>query len=230
MTDFLPLVLFSVLFVAGHFLLSALPVRDRLVALLGGEGSFVPLYATLAFIGLGGMVWSYPRAPVVWLWQGPRALAWVPLVAMPLAFWLLVESLTRKNPGAVYQAERSLAASRPRGLFAITRHPGLWAFALWAASHLVVNGDVASVIVMGSVLVLALGGAHHIDRRRRVKLGAGWLDYVRHTSFLPFAALAAGRAHLVPADLGWWRPALALALTALALMLHPRLFGVSPLP
>lgn len=228
MLAFLPLSLFAILFVGGHFTLSSLPLRDRLVTALG-EKLFVPLYATLAAIGLGGMIWAYGDAPVVWLWQGPRALAWLPLLVMPFALWLLVESQTRKNPTAVYQAEKPVAV-QPRGLFAVTRHPGMWGFALWAASHLVVNGDLASVIVMGSVLVLALAGSLHIDCRRRAKLGEGWRDYARHSSWLPFAALAQGRAHLRLGDLGWWRPLAALVLHGGLLHAHAFLFGASPLP
>lgn len=226
----LALVLFALLFVGGHFILSALPVRDRLVRALGGERVFVPLYATVAVIGLVGMAWAYRRAPTIPLWQGPHTLAWVPVATMPVAFWLLVESLTRRNPAAVFQAERPPQSMRPQGLFAVTRHPGLWAFALWAAAHLVVNGDLASVVLMGSVLVLALGGMAHIDARRRARLGGGWDAYADHTSALPFAAIIAGRARLRASDLGWWRPAVALAATAAVLHLHPLLFGVSPLP
>ncbi|MCR6633016.1 MAG: NnrU family protein [Magnetospirillum sp.] len=228
MSNFLPLVLFALLFVGGHVVLSSLPVRDRLVAVLG-ERVYIPLYATLATASLTGLIWAWARAPFVELWPAPRALAWVPLVLMPLAFWLLVEGLSRTNPGAVYQAERPVA-TRPKGLFAVTRHPGMWGFALWAASHLVVNGDLASVVMIGAVLVLALGGSLHIDARRRAKLGAGWDEYARHSSWLPFLALAQGRSRLHLAELGWKRPLAALVLYAAMLHLHRLVIGVSPLP
>lgn len=228
MSDFIALIAFSLLLLIGHLALSSIPVRDRLVGLLG-EKVFIPLYATLSTVALVGAIHEYAAAPVIWLWQGPPGLAWVPVLAMPFALWLLIEGLTRSNPAAVYRAERPVTI-RPTGLFIITRHPGMWGFALWAGAHLVVNGDAASVILMGSILVLALAGSWHIDTRRRRKLGESWNDYANHTSWLPFAALCAGRTTLSGRDLLSWRPALALVLYGGILHIHPWLFGVSPLP
>ncbi|WP_375263379.1 NnrU family protein [Palleronia sp.] len=37
------------------------------------------------------------------------------------------------------------------------RHPQLWGFALWAALHLTVNGDLASIVLFGVLLAWALG-------------------------------------------------------------------------
>lgn len=136
---FLPLILCAIVFVGAHFLLSALPVRDWLTARLG-ERLFTPLYAAIALASLLGMIWGYSRAPVVPLWPMPRWLAVLPLAVMPFAFWLLIEGLSRPNPTAVGQR---VADPKPKGVFAVTRHPGLWGFALWAATHMVVNGDVA---------------------------------------------------------------------------------------
>jgi uncharacterized membrane protein len=46
-----------------------------------------------------------------------------------------------------------------------------WGVALWALVHLVVNGDLASLILFGSLLVIALGGTVSIDAKRRRKFG-----------------------------------------------------------
>jgi len=112
----------------------------------------------------------------------------------------------------------------------VTRHPFLWGVTLWAASHIVVNGDVKTLVVMIGLLVLALGGMWHIDRRREAALGAAWGPIALTTSALPFQAILQGRTVLDWAAIGWWRPALALALYLALLALHETLFGVSVLP
>ncbi|MFP3541299.1 NnrU family protein, partial [Pseudomonas sp. SIMBA_044] len=40
-------------------------------------------------------------------------------------------------------------------LFRKMRHPMLFGFSLWAVAHLLVNGDLASVILFGGLLVWA---------------------------------------------------------------------------
>ena len=75
----------------------------------------------------------------------------------------------------------------------ITRHPFLWGVALWAAGHLMVNGDLASLILFGSLLVLAVFGTGSIDAKRRRALGEKWDAFAAKTSAVPFAAIAAGR-------------------------------------
>jgi len=52
----------------------------------------------------------------------------------------------------------------------ITRHPFLWGIALWALVHLIINGDLASLILFGSLLLLAVGGTLAIDARRGATL------------------------------------------------------------
>jgi uncharacterized membrane protein len=116
------------------------------------------------------------------------------------------------------------------GIQRVTRHPFLWGTALWALSHLAVNGTAADVVLMGGILVLSLGGMRHIDLRREIALGAAWGPVALTTSALPFAALATGRTTMDWQGIGWWRPALALALYAALLFLHPMIFGVSALP
>jgi len=77
------------------------------------------------------------------------------------------------------------------------------------------------------LLLTALGGAAHLDRRLAATEGERWRRLVAVTSFVPFAALLAGRQRWVGAELR--RPILwGLGLFALLLALHPALFGVRP--
>ncbi|MDH3472503.1 MAG: NnrU family protein [Rhodospirillales bacterium] len=221
----------TVLFVGAHFLLSGQALRGPLAERLGEQG-FRALYSV---VGLASFLWmlaAYRDAPLVAVWQPPPALAWVPLVVMPFALWLAVAGVTASSPtmvgGEARLADPGVHDPAP-GMFRVTRHPFLWGAALWAASHLLVNGDAASILLMGAILVLSLGGMRHIDQRREA-LGAAWGPVKLTTSAIPFAAILAGRTTMDWKGLGWWRPVLALALYAALLHAHPWLMGVSALP
>jgi uncharacterized membrane protein len=117
----------------------------------------------------------------------------------------------------------------PRGMIRITRHPFLWGVALWALVHLAANGDLASTIFFGSLLVLALGGTTTIDAKRRRVFGDAWQRFADVTSNVPFAAILTGRNSLGPAlrEIGLLRPAIAIVAYTAFFALHGRLFGAA---
>jgi len=219
-------------FVGGHFVLSSAPVRQRLVRRLG-ENGFLPAYTLVVTGALIWMIAAYRAAPSVLVWDPPAALAWVPLVLMPISVFLVVAGLTTRGPTQV-GAERTLAAGLPEnpapGIISITRHPFLWGTALWAAVHLAVSGDLANITVMSGIAVLSVGGMMHIDRRREESLGAAWGPVKLTTSLTPFAAILTGRTHLDWCGIGWWRPLAAVAIYLLFLQLHAWVIGASPWP
>lgn len=218
-------------FVGGHFLLSARPLRPLLVQRFGEQG-FRLLYS-LAMIGaFAWMLVTYRAAPLLVVWTPAPAFAWVPLLVMPFASILLVAGLTTPGPTLV-GGERLLdgtPGSPAVGILTITRHPFLWGTGLWALSHLLANGDFASMVMMGGIALLSFGGMAHIDQRREALLGAAWGPMKLTTSVLPFAAVLSGRSAIDWRGIGWWRPVLGLAVYAALLHLHRGLIGVSPLP
>ena len=223
----------TVLFVATHFLLSGDPVRAALVERLGPR-LFRGLYAAVAVAAFAWMVVAYADAPIVPLWPRAPALDWVPVLVMPVALTLVVAGATTPSPTTpVPLRAGGQAPTDPvpvGGILTVTRHPVLWAIALWAASHLIATGDVASLIMIGGLLALALGGMWHIDRRRETELGSAWGPVLLTTSAVPFAAVLSGRTRLDWSGIGWWRPALGLALYAALLAAHEWALGVSALP
>lgn len=46
----------------------------------------------------------------------------------------------------------------------LTRHPQLWAVILWATAHLLVNGDAASVVLFGGLVLWAVASILLINR------------------------------------------------------------------
>ncbi|WP_119169396.1 NnrU family protein [Algihabitans albus] len=220
----------TVVFVGGHFFLSSLPVRawvtDRL-----GAGGFRGLYSLVAGGSLVWMLIAYGAAPYIEIWPELLALRWIVLVAMPIAFVLVVCGLTTRSPTAIGGEALLDTPQVPiPGILRVTRHPALWGVAIWAASHLMVNGDAASVILMGGFLVLTLGGMQHIDARREATLGAAWGPIKLRSSAIPFAALLSRRTEMDWSGFGWWRPLLGLVLYAVFLGGHTYFFGVSPFP
>lgn len=219
-------------FVGGHFVLSSIAVRRRLVRVLGETG-FMPAYTLVIAGAFIWMIAAYRAAPAVPVWEPPAAFAWIPLGLMPVAIFLAVAGLTTRSPTQI-GAERALASGLPQspgpGIISITRHPFLWGAALWAITHLSVNGDLANITLMGGILILCIGGMMHIDRRREDKLGAAWGPVKLTTSLTPFAAILTGRTHLDWRGIGWWRPLATVAIYMLFLQLHAWAFGVSPWP
>jgi|SRR5690554_3852763 len=219
----------TLLFVGSHFLLSGTPLRGLLIERLGLR-AFRLLYSLIAAVTLVWMAHAYAAAPLIPLWPSLAILKWIPLLVMPFAFILLVGGVTTSSPTAVGAEAVALAAEPAPGILRITRHPFLWGTALWALSHLIALGDLASLILTGGILVLSLFGMRQIDRKREALLGAGWGPIKLTTSILPFSAIAQKRTQMDWAGLGWWRIALGLGLYLLFLVLHPLVFGVSPLP
>ena len=219
------------LFVGGHFLLSSDPLRPRLVAALG-DRMFRGLYSLVVLVAFALMLAAYADAPWVAIWTPPPAFRLVPLVVMPFAAILLVAGLTTPNPTMV--GGEKVLDGRPEsaadGILTVTRHPFLWAAALWAASHLFVRGDAANIIVMVGILALSLGGMAHIDSRREAALGGDWGPVALTTSRVPFKAILQGRTKLDLAGIGWARLLGGLALYALLLPAHGWLLGVPILP
>ena len=220
----------TVLFVGGHFLLSSEPLRRPLVKWLGAQG-FVTVYSLAV---TGALLWmgvAYSAAPALPVWTPPPELTWIPLVVLPFASILVVAGLTTRSPTVVGGERFGSSLDDPApGVLRITRHPFLWGTALWAASHLLVNGDLASITVFGGFLVLCLGGMRHIDQKREASMGAQWGPVKLTTSAIPFAALIAGRTHMDWAGIGWWRPLAGIVLYLVLLGTHPWLIGVTALP
>jgi uncharacterized membrane protein len=212
----------------SHFGISSTPIRPWLVARLG-ERRYLALYSLIALGAIAWVIWAYHRAPYVELWPTPAATTAVPLVVLPFAFVLAVAGLSTQNPTAVGAPAETLGGSAVRGIFRVTRHPFQWSVVLWAAAHLIANGDLAGIILFGAFGALAGIGTALIDRKYAQSRGADWQAFAAATSNLPFAAIAAGRQSFVFAEIGWGRVALGLALYLVLLAAHPWLFGAPPL-
>jgi uncharacterized membrane protein len=217
----------SAYFLLIHFGVSGTALRDKLVALIG-EGTYRGAFSLASLIGLVWMTYAYHHAPTIALWVQPLALRPVAFALVFVAFLFVGIGLATPNPTSVgADAQLARGADMVRGMVRITRHPFLWGVALWALVHLVMNGDLASVILFGALLVLALGGTLAIDAKRRRKLGEAWARFAQRSSSVPFAAILAGRNELGAAlrEIGFVRPLAAALAYLIILDYHGRFFG-----
>lgn len=214
-------------FVVSHLVLSAAPLREPAVTRIG-EWPFRILYSTVSLALFGWIIAAFAAAPRLDLWSPPSILRLLAAMIVLFSFVLVVAGLTAPNPTAVGQ-ERAMAAP-PSGVLAVTRHPMMWGIVLWGIAHLLANGDARGMIVFAGMIILAAAGMAHLEARKKAAMGATWDAFAARTSVWPFAAVAAGRAQLNLADLGWGRIGLALAVYAGLLYAHRILFGVAPIP
>lgn len=184
----------AIAFVGSHFLLSH-PLRGTLVAATG-ERVFLGVYSLVALVTFGWLIVAYRRAPLTEsLWAVGDGLWALVTVVMLLASILLMGSLIR-NPALPTGGRPAAVPGEPRGVFAITRHPMMWAFALWGLCHIVVFPVAKNITVALAVTVLALVGSALQDRKMSRLQPERWPAWQIQTSYLPFAAIASGRASL----------------------------------
>lgn len=223
------LIVAAAFFLLIHFGIAGTRLRDALVARMGEKG-YRGIFSLLSIVGLVWLIWAYGRAPDDPLWSTPPALTRVAIGMVLLAFLLGVPGLLTPNPTAANQEQRLQREDVVQGIIRITRHPFLWGAALWAGAHLLANGDLASVVLFGSLLLLALAGTFSIDAKRRRGFGAAWDTFERATSNVPFGAILSGRNRLSLGEIGAWRLLAAIAAFAIVFAFHAAWFGADPRP
>jgi uncharacterized membrane protein len=221
MSDIVLLIIAVSLFVGGHELMSH-PLRQPLVRAVGEKG-FMGLYAVVA---LGSLIWAvelWKDVPPDRLWQVPAAAYMAAPLIMLLAFILFVGSVTAPNPALM--GGGLPGAAGVRGVQAITRHPMMWAFALWAIVHMVLSADIRTLVLAGGILVLSIFGSAMQDRKKMAAIPS-YASHVAQTSFTPFLAQLSGRAPIATLWPGVVPVLGGLLLWGIMLWLHPSLIGV----
>jgi uncharacterized membrane protein len=220
-------------FLLLHLVVSGTRVRDAAISALGAR-PYLGLFSVASIclliwlcIAYGG-VWHDPADKAYW--HSSPITRTVQLFIQLIAFLFIVTGLSTRSPTALGQEGALDDPEAARGVLRITRHPFLWGVAIWAAGHIMVNGDVAGLILFGTMLVLALFGTVSIDAKRERALGDRWNAFAAKTSNIPFAAIAGGRQSLDIAEIGWVRLAAAVLTWAIILGAHPHVFGAVALP
>lgn len=215
-------------FAASHFLPRLGGLRQRLIAGLGRRWYF-GVYGGLSLLALVWLIGAAGRAPFVELWPMLPWTRHVPGVVMPVAILLAVSGVATPYPFTLGSARGAVFDPANPGLAALTRHPMLWALALWSASHLLPNGDLAHVLLFGGFAGMSLAGMVIYDGRgRRARSGEMTARLYRAApvlSPLPLLSLAwlgANGPRLVN------RLLIAAAVWGVVFRLHLPVVGVSP--
>ena len=111
-----------------------------------GDGPGKGLATVLALVALGMMIHGYRSADVITVWSPPQFLHHINNLLMLIAVILF-------------------GMGKSRGVLpTVMRHPMLTAVKTWALAHLLVNGDLASIILFGGMLAWAVVGVITINR------------------------------------------------------------------
>jgi uncharacterized membrane protein len=132
----LVMILGLVLFFGVHTLTTQRELRARVIA-SSGEGGYKIGYSLVSALGLVLIVWGFAHYRATgWInvWTPPTALKHLAVALMLPAVILVVASYIR---GRIYTT---------------LKHPMLTGIKLWAAAHLLANGDLGSIILFGSFL------------------------------------------------------------------------------
>jgi uncharacterized membrane protein len=150
----LVMILGLVLFFGVHTLTTQREMRARVIA-ASGEGGYKIGYTLVSLLGFVLIVWGFAhyRAAGMWeIWTPPTALKHLAVALMLPAVILVVASYIR---GRIYTR---------------LKHPMLAGIKLWAAAHLLANGDLGSIILFGSFLGWAV--FDRISLKHRADSGA----------------------------------------------------------
>lgn len=167
-------------------------LRQRLITLFGRR-TYFSVYSLLSIVAL---IWVFQAAlalDFIPLWEPAPWQAWVTFVLAPFGVFLVLAGLFSENPLSVSIFQ---GTAKKSAIVAITRHPVLWGFLLWALGHVVANGDLRSLVLFGGFALFALGGFFMVEKRARRRLGDGWAANSKGTSIWPFAAILKGHARL----------------------------------
>jgi uncharacterized membrane protein len=150
----LVMILGLVLFLGVHMLTTQRELRARLIASTG-EGPYKIGYALVSVVGLALIVWGFAHY---------RATEWIDVWYPPKWFKHIAAAL-------MLPAVILVAAAYIRGrIYAVMKHPMLAGVKLWAAAHLIANGDLGGIILFGSFLGWAV--FDRISLKRRTDAGA----------------------------------------------------------
>jgi uncharacterized membrane protein len=170
-----------VIFFGAHlFTAFARDARAGLVVKLG-EGPYKGLYSLVSLVGFVLIIMGWGGADASVLYAAPEWMRHIVYVLVLFAFVLLA------------------AAYLPAGkIAAVTQHPMLAGVKLWAFAHLLVNGEVRSVILFGAFLAYAVVDRIALKRRGAPVRAAGparndLIAVIAGAAFYAFVALFAHR-------------------------------------
>lgn len=147
----LPLILGIVIFLGVHLVPTSPDLKSGLVERFGAT-AYKVIFGLLSFVGLVLIVMGYHKLQLmpdknVILWEPPTFTRHIAVALMLPAMIFLMAYLV------------------PSRIRTAVKHPMLIAIKTWALAHLIANGDLASLILFGSLLAYAVYDRITLKRR-----------------------------------------------------------------
>lgn len=152
-----------VLWTFAHYFKRLMPDQR---AALGNAGKAIVAVVLVGSVAL--MVLGYKAVDFIPVWQPPAFMVHINNTLMLLAFWIYGSGAAK---GAKVWPGYKM------------RHPQLIGFKIWALAHLLVNGDLASILLFGGLLAWAVGEVILINKAEpdwTPSEPAGAAGYIRH--------------------------------------------------
>lgn len=179
-------------FVALHSIPASPRIRGTLVSHLG-HGTYIALYSAVSLVALAWLFYSAFNLDYIELWVPAAWQGHVAFAAAPLGIFFVLAGLLSRNP---FSTTARRGGGEPGAIVAVTRHPVLWGFVLWALGHIPPNGDLRSLLLFGGFAIFSAGSMAMMEQRSRKKHGDALTEMAADTSIVPFAAILQGRARL----------------------------------
>jgi len=145
----LVMILGLILFFGVHTLTTQREMRARVIGAMG-DGGYKIGYTLASVAGLALIIWGFANY---------RATGWIDVWTPPTAFKRITVAL-------MLPAIILVVAAYIRGrIYTTLKHPMLTGIKLWAAAHLLANGDLGSIILFGSFLAWAVFDRISLKRR-----------------------------------------------------------------
>ena len=115
---------------------------------IDGEGLYKVIFAVISLLGLIFIGIGKGSMEFIGLWSTPTFFRYISVVLIPVSFILMV------------------AAYTPNNIKRYVPHPMLTGVIIWGATHMMVNGDVAAIILFGSFVVYSVVAIKLANRRQ----------------------------------------------------------------
>jgi uncharacterized membrane protein len=123
-------------FIGSHVFVTMRPRRAAVITRIG-EGAYKGLFSLVSIAGILLIAWGFARyraAGYIDVWSPPP---WTRHVTVLLVWPAIIAMVAAYIPGEIKKT---------------LKHPMLVGVKLWAAAHLISNGDLGSIILFGSIL------------------------------------------------------------------------------
>lgn len=219
----------AIVFVALH-ILPAMNSREWMISKIGNV-AYMALFSIASSLGMIWLIIAYRNAPASTpLYETGPALNWFTITAMLIALIFAVCGTTSRNPSSILGKDALKTPHSWNDIFAVTRHPVMWAIMIWAGLHLLNRPDLTSALLFGPLALLAIAGSFRQEIRKQKEFGDDWQDFASHTSFVPFVGILNGKAKLHLRELGAWKIVAAVGIWLVLIAGHLPIIGISPIP